>query len=301
MANSVYTVFGGTGFLGRRIVRALLEDGARVRIAARHPEIPGNLSADAKSRAETVTADIRDAASIGRAVAGAHGVANAVSLYEEHGALTFEEVHVRGAQRIAEAASASGAALVQISGIGADRDSRSAYIRARGLGEDAARAAHEGTVVLRPSVMFGPDDSFINTLADLVRRLPVIPLFGDGGTRLQPAFVGDVGQAAAKILRGEGGAPMYELGGPDIVTYRQILELVMDRAGRKRWTIPVPFAAWRAMALAGRALPSAPLTLGQVELMEHDNVVAPHSPGFHDLGIEPTPLDRVLPDYRAFA
>jgi NADH dehydrogenase len=289
------TVFGGTGFLGRRIVERLLERGLQVRVANRSAAA-GKTTSSATGKLSAIKADIRDAASVEAAVAGAGGVVNAVGLYVERGAATFQAIHVEGAAKVATACSREGVArLVHLSGLGADAKARSAYVRCRGEGEAAVREAFARATIFRPSVMFAGDDAFLTTLLTLVRRLPAIPLFGSGKTRLQPVFAGDVAEAAARVLtQEEAPAPLYALGGPQIYSYRQLLELVMDHAGRRPRLIPLPFAVWDALALAAGVLPTPPLTEGQVALMKLDNIALPDLPGLESLGIRPTAISEVL-------
>jgi NADH dehydrogenase len=289
------TVFGGTGFLGRRIVERLLGRGLQVRVASRSAEA-GKTTASATGKLSAVGADIREAASVEAAIAGAQGVVNAVGLYVERGAATFQAIHVEGAGKVAAACQRQGVErLVHLSGIGADAKARSAYVRCRGEGEAAVREAFGRATILRPSVMFAGDDAFLTTLLSLVRRLPAIPLFGFGDTRLQPVYAGDVAEAAARVLTQETApAPLYALGGPQIYSYRQLLELVMDHAGRRPRLIPLPFAIWDALALAAAVLPTPPLTEGQVALMKQDNIALPDLPGLDSLGIRPTPISAVL-------
>ena len=293
------TVFGGTGFLGRRIVERLLGRGLQVRVASRSAEA-GKTTSSAAGKLSAIKADIRDAASVEAAIAGAGGVVNAVGLYVERGAATFQAIHVEGARQVAAACQRQGVRrLVHLSGLGADAKARSAYVRCRGEGEAAVREAFARATVFRPSVMFAADDAFLTTLLTLVRRLPAIPLFGSGATRLQPVFAGDVAEAAARVLtQDEAGetapAPLYALGGPQIYSYRQLLELVMDHAGRRPRLIPLPFAVWDALALAAGVLPNPPLTEGQVALMKQDNIAPPDLPGLASLGIRPTPISEVL-------
>ena len=293
------TVFGGTGFLGRRIVERLLERGLQVRVASRSAAA-GKTTSAAAGKLSAIKADIRDAAAVAAAVAGAGGVVNAVGLYVERGAATFQAIHVEGAAKVATACSREGVTrLVHLSGLGADAQARSAYVRSRGEGEAAVRAAFARASVFRPSVMFAADDAFLTTLLSLVRRLPAIPLFGGGDTRLQPVFAGDVAEAAARVLTleetgDEAPAPLYALGGPQVYSYRQLLELVMDHAGRRPRLIPLPFAVWDALAFAAGVLPTPPLTEGQVALMKLDNIAPPDLPGLESLGIRPTPISEVL-------
>lgn len=296
MAERLHTVFGGTGFLGRRIVRRLLERGERVRAASRHPERAAALFAGCPSPPEAVRADIDDRASVAAALQGAAGAVNAVSLYVEQGSRTFRSVHVDGARRIARAAREAGVArFVHVSGIGADPTSPSPYVRSRGEGEEAVRDAFPDATILRPAVMFGPDDAFLTRLIEITRRAPVIPLFGTGETQLEPAFVDDVAEAAVRILTHAGvDLPVYELAGPERYRYRDLLGAIAERTGRRRLFVPVPLALWHAAALAGEMLPGAPLTRNQVDLMREDNVASPGMPGFGALQIEPHTIDAVI-------
>jgi len=288
------SVFGGTGFLGRRIVDALLARGLTVRVAARRPErLHRGAGCDGLVR---VQGDLRDPDSIRAALQGADAAVNAVSLYVESGDATYRAIHVDGAGRLARAAAEAGVhRLVHISGIGADARSTSAYIRARGEGEDAVRAAFPGATIVRPSAMFGPDDALLTTLIGLVRRLPIVPLFGDGGAQLQPVHVDDVAAAVASLVAAfDSPAPTHELGGPEVLSYRALLERVMDHVGRRRALLSVPFPLWNTLAAACRLLPSPPLTEGQVALMRQDNVADPGLPGFEALGISPAPIEAEL-------
>lgn len=292
--HSCVTVFGGTGFLGCRIVDALLARGVTVRVAARH-SAHGNGGA-AADRWVPVQADLRDPHSVHAALDGADAAVNAVSLYVESRDATYQAIHVEGAGQLARAAAEAGVdRLVHISGIGSDARSTSAYIRARGEGEDAVRADFAGATILRPSVMFGPDDAFLTTLIALVERLPVLPLFGDGSTRLQPVHVEDVAAAVAILLTGsDPSASTYGLGGPEVLSYRALLERVMRHLERRRSLLPVPFPLWVGLAAACRLLPSPPLTEGQVALMRQDNAADPGLPGFGALGIHPAPIEAEL-------
>jgi NADH dehydrogenase len=291
---SCVTVFGGTGFLGRRIVDALLARDVTVRVAARRPERGDD--GTAPDRRIPVQADLRNPHSVRAPLDGADAAVNAVSLFVESRDATYQAIHVEAAGQLARAAAEAGLhRLVHISGIGSDAGSTSAYLRARGEGEDAAGAAFPGAAILRPSVMFGPDDTFLTTLVSLVRRMPIVPLFGDGSTRLQPVHVEDVAAAVAIVLTAsDPPAPTCELGGPELLSYRALLERVMDHVGRRRTLLPVPFPMWDGLAAAGRLLPSPPLTEGQVALMRRDNVVDPGLPGFGALGIEPAPIEAEL-------
>lgn len=286
------TVFGGTGFLGRAVARRLQGAGVRVRVAVRQPR------GDAVPDAEHVQADVRNASSVARAVAGAGGVVNAVGLYVERGEATFDAVHVHGARRVAELACRAGVErLVHISGIGADPASPSAYVRARAAGETEVRAAFPGATVLRPSVLFGPGDAFLATLDRITALAPVVPLFGAGATRLQPVHVDDVAEAVARCLEHPGApARIFELGGASIHSYREVLERILTHRHRRRLLLPLPFAGWTMVAAGLGVLPSPPVTRDQVALMRHDNVVDETLDGFRTLGIKPRSLEACLPE-----
>jgi uncharacterized protein YbjT (DUF2867 family) len=289
------TVFGGTGFLGRRIVERLLDAGCHVRIAARHPRRWTGAEGRA-AQIEAFPADLRDDGAVAAAAAGTDAVVNAVSLYWEHGGATFRAIHVDGARRVAEAARANDVhCLLHLSGIGADSGSDSPYVRSRGEGEEAVRAAFGRAVIFRPSVMFGADDALLNGLLPLIRRAPLLPLFGRGRCRLQPVFVGDVAAAAVQAivtpdLRGQ----VFEVGGPEVFTYRELIEMLAAKVGRRRLLLPLPYGVWSVLAALSAALPVPPLTEGQVTLMKRDNLAAPDLPGLAALGVLPTSIETVL-------
>ena len=293
----VVTVFGGSGFLGRRVVRHLLDHGFRVRATSRHPERVPAIFGQEEVGVEAVRADVHDEASVAAALTGATGAVNTVSLYIESGSReTFRAVHVEAAARIARLAHKAGVnRLVHVSGIGADPASASGYIRARGDGEVAVRDAFPSMTLIRPSVMFGPDDHFLTTLMRLLRILPVYPLFGRGRTQLQPVHVEDVAEAIARIVGSAAGAdhPCYELGGPRIYTYAELLRGIAGRIGARTRLLPVPFVLWEALAFLSEFAPSALLTRNQVALMQHDNVASADLPGLRDLHVVPTALEDV--------
>lgn len=293
MNERIATVIGGTGFLGRRVVHALAASGYSVRIAARRP---GKLERDAPANVARVRADIRDEASIQAALAGAHLVVNAVSLFVEKRGLTFEDIHVVGAERVARCAHDSGAAqLIHVSGIGARADSPSRFIRARARGEEVVRARFAQAVMVRPSVMVGRDDALLSSLESMT-RFPVIPLFGKGDSRLQPAWVEDVaGAIAALAQREDMGGRAFEFGGAQVCTFREALRVVMAQLGReKRLLLPVPFALWNPIVAALGVLPNPPLTRDQLILMRADNVVSPQADGFAALDIRPHSFAEVV-------
>jgi uncharacterized protein YbjT (DUF2867 family) len=300
MAQGRITVFGGSGFLGRRIVRRLAADGAEVRVAVRHPERAARLVEGGEAgRVSAVHADVWDEATVAPAVAGADAVVNTVGHYVERGDASFEAIHGQGARHVAEAAAAAGArGLVHISGIGADPASDSPYVRARATGERLVREAFPAATILRPSVMFGPDDAFLNTLAALARVMPALPLFGSGEVRLQPVYVDDVAAAVGKALATPAAAgQLYELGGPRAYTYKALVRLVLEQTGRARLLLPVPYAVWHALAAVSAPLPRRPISRDQVRLMQKDNVVSPGALTLADLGITPTALEAIAPTY----
>jgi uncharacterized protein YbjT (DUF2867 family) len=287
---SCVTVFGGTGFVGRRVARHLRGSGATVRIASRHP---GRAESDSL---EQIAANAHDERSVEAAVAGADGVVNAISLYVEHGRDTFQSVHVEAAARIARAARRAGTKrFVHLSGIGADAGSPSPYIRSRGEGEAAVQTAFPGAVIIRPAVMFAPDDAFLTTILRLLRSLPAYPMFGDGRTRLQPAYADDVAAGIAEVVRqSKKPYPIYELAGPRIYSYEELLRTIARSARLRPVLMRMPFAFWHAVAGLAEILPQPPLTRNQVELMQIDTTASENRPGFRALGISPRSLEEEL-------
>ncbi len=291
MSTELVTVFGGTGYLGRNIVSQLADSGMRVRIAVRHP------ASEQTENVEQMATDVRDESTVAAAVSGAHAVVNAVGLYVERGEETFHAVHVRGAMHVARQAKQHDVKrLVHVSGIGVDAASASAYVRARARGEQRVRKAFEDATIVRPSVLFGPDDAFLTALDRLIGHLPVIPLFGTGEMYLQPVYVGDVAAAVTACLT-NASAPGrdFELGGAETYTYREILSLVLHHRNRRRALLPVPFVAWEVLASGLAMLPTPPLTGDQIALMRHNNVVHPGAASFGELDIEPSSLRQLLP------
>jgi uncharacterized protein YbjT (DUF2867 family) len=289
-AMSSVTVFGGTGFIGRRVVRQLREVGTRVRVVSRHP---GRAEDDG---VEQIAADAHDERSVAAAVAGADGVVNAISLYVQQGSATFHSVHVEAAGTIARAARQAGTRrFVHISGIGANTASPSAYIRSRGEGEAAVQTAFPGAVIVRPAVMFAMDDAFLATILRLLRSLPAYPIFGDGRTRLQPVHADDVAAAIARILRqSQKPYPVYELAGPRIYSYEELLRTIARIAGLRPLLMRTPFALWGVLGGLAEMLPQPPLTRNQVELMQIDTTAAENLPGFRTLGISTRSLEDEL-------
>ena len=281
------TVFGGSGFIGRHVVRALVRRGWRVRVAVRRPDLAGFLQPLGDvGQVHAVQANVRYPASIASALIGAQAVVNLVGRAEAARAPEF-----RGGARVRRARDRSRrgtthhvAALAHVSGIGADPDSPSRYVASKGRGEAALREAFPGAVVVRPSVVFGPEDDFLNRFATLARSLPVLPLFGGGGAKMQPVFVGDVAEAVALAIEGRArSGEVYELGGPEIMTLREIVEFVLRTTGRRPALIGVPFgvagliaqATEIASALSLGAFPDALVTTrDQLDLLRHDNLVS---------------------------
>jgi NADH dehydrogenase len=307
------TVFGGSGFLGRHIVRALARRGWRVRVAVRRPDLASFMRPmGAVGQIEPVQANLRYPASIAVTLEGAEMVVNAAGVRAEKGAQTYKAVHVDGAAALARAAAAAGVeTYAHISGIGADAKSASAYIASKGLGESATLEAFPGAMILRPSVVFGPEDDFFNRFGALARFLPVIPLFGGGKTRLQPVYAGDVAQAAAAALAGEAKpGTVYELGGPQVMTLREAAELVLRTVDRRRLLLGMPLGPSRLIASTTSF--ASRLTLGrfpkllttsrdQVDLLANDNVVSAEAEAearvFRGLGIAPQAADAIIPAY----
>src|SRR6516164_5323706 len=298
VSDRVVTVFGGTGFLGRRIVRHLRLHGFGVRVASRHPDHGQALFPPDDSQLRSIKADVRDEQSVADALADAHGAVNTVSLYIEKGPETFHSVHVESAQRVAAQAQRAGVKrLIHVSGIGADPRSPSLYIRKRGEGELAVREAFADAILIRPAVMFGPDDAFLTPILKLLKRLPFFPIFGNGQMRLQPVYVEDVGQAIAKIMEWEQTGPtMFECGGPRVYSYEDLLRTVARAAGIKPILLPVTFVAWGAVAWISEWLPNPPITRNQVELMQIDSVSMPEMTGLEALGICPHSVEQILQD-----
>ena len=296
MIASTVTVFGGTGFLGSRVVRHLLDRNLAVRVASRHPARARELFG-ARANAQPIAADVHDEPSIVSAIRGTRAVVNAVSLYIEHRDIRFRSVHVNAAGRIASIAHQFGVErFVHVSGIGADAASASSYISSRGQGELAVRSAFPNATIIRPAVMFGPSDAFLTPILKLLRRLPIYPLFGRGRTRLQPAYVEDVADAVATVLeRADTGGLTFECAGPRVYSYRELLNIVGNAAGISTSFVPIPFAIWHALARVAEQLPHPPLARSQVELMEIDSVTGNGSRGFDDLDIAPRSVEEILP------
>ncbi len=302
MSNLV-TIFGGSGFVGTQIVQAFARAGYRIRVAVRRPDLAGHVKPLGNvGQVVPIQANIRNLASVERAVKGAQIVVNLVGIGYEAGKQRFRAVHTMGAKNVASAAKALGVEhLVHMSAIGADAESVSAYARTKALGEAEVLAAFPEAVILRPSIIFGKGDGFFNLLGGLAARLPVIPLFG-GNTKFQPVYVGDVAQAFLAAGEGKVGPGVYELGGPETASYRDLWVRVMRDTQRSRPLLPLPSGVAKLMALPFALLPFKPLiTSDQVDLLQIDNVVSAVAEAngrtLAAFGITPTPMDAVLPSY----
>lgn len=292
----IVTVFGGDGFVGRYVVQALLKAGYRVRVASRNPKRGWFLKAQANlGQIAYVAADITRPETLRHAVEGATAVVNLVGILKGD----FGAIHGQGARNVAEAAKAAGVeTFVQVSAIGADADSPSAYGRSKAEGEAAVRKAFSGATILRPSIIFGREDQFINRFAGLIRMLPVVPVIG-GATKFQPVFVGDVAHAVAAIVDDpqSHASKTYELGGPEVMTMTQVNRWIADTTGRDRPMLEIPDEVSGPLATLTGWLPGAPITRDQWLMLQRDNVVGAKARGLAALGIAPTPLDAVAPGW----
>ena len=301
---ALVTIYGGSGFIGRHLVGAIAKTGARMRVAVRRPELAGHLQPlGGVGQINAVQANVRYPDSLLAAARGADAVVNLVGILFPSGKQTFEAVQDEGARHVAEAARVAGArALVHVSSIGASEHSRSAYARSKAEGEAEVREVFPGAVILRPSVVFGPEDDFFNRFAALARLFPALPLIGGGKTKFQPVFVGDVVKTVLAGLTGraDAGAP-YELGGPEVLTLKQVMERVLAYSMRKRLLVPIPFWLAKLQAAFLQLLPNPPLTIDQVRLLENDNVVSEEAKRsgrtLEGLGIEPVAIAAIVPDY----
>jgi NADH dehydrogenase len=305
------TIFGGSGFIGRHLVRTLAKRPVRIRVACRRPDLAGHLQPLGRvGQIQVVQANLRYAESVAAAAQGADAVVNLVGLLRHGGAQTFDALHVEGAATVARAAVRCGArGLVHLSAIGADSSSPSRYGRSKAAGEAAVREALPATVILRPSVVFGPEDNFLNRFAAMARISPVLPLFGDGGVRFQPVFVGDVAGAIMAALEGRASAAAtYELGGPRVESLREIMAFICRTTGRRRLFLPLPWPAAGGMAAVNEfvagfgVLPEwAVLTRDQLGLMRNDNIVSAAATAegrtLQGLGIDPDSMEAIGPTY----
>ncbi|RWP24564.1 complex I NDUFA9 subunit family protein [Mesorhizobium sp.] len=296
-------VFGGSGFVGRHVVRALARRGYRIRVACRRPDLAGHLQPLGNvGQIQPVQANIRVRWSIDRAVQGADHVVNLVAILHESGRQKFTPVHEFGARAIAEAARAVGAGLTHISALGTDLNAQSEYARTKALGEKAVLETIEDAVILRPSINFGPEDSFFNRFASMARYSPVLPLIGGGRTKFQPVYVGDVAEAVARSVDGKvQGGRIYELGGPQVLTFKQCMQEMLAMIDRKRLLVSVPWWVANMQALILGLLPNPLLTKDQVLQLRGDNIVSEaairENRTLAGLDIQPQSIGSILPSY----
>jgi len=299
-SSKLVTVFGGSGFLGRHIVRALAAEGWRVRVAVRWPHTAHFLRPMGRvGQVQLLKVNVLDDTAVDMAVRGADAVINLVGILSQSGRQRFDALHVQAAERIARAATTHGVArLLHVSALGAAADSPSLYARTKAEGEAQIRAAVPAATIFRPSILFGPEDDFFNRFAWLARLSPGLPLIGGGHTRFQPIYVGDVARAALRVLNDPATAGnTYELGGPEIMTMKQVMQLVLKETRRRRLLVPVPFVLARILAAVLGLLPKPLLTLDQVRLLESDNVVSEGALTLRELGIIPEAAEAILPSY----
>jgi uncharacterized protein YbjT (DUF2867 family) len=301
--DTLVTVFGGSGFLGRHVVRALADRDYLVRVAVRHPELAFHLQPlGGVGQIHAVQANLRFPKSVEAAVRDAGIVINLVGILFERSRQSFDAVQAQGAETVARAAKAAGARIVHVSAIGADEASPSGYARSKAAGERLVLAAHSEATIMRPSIVFGPEDDFFNRFAALACISPALPLPGGGHTRFQPVFAGDVAQAIVKAVDGETKpGTIYELGGPDVRTFKELMEFVLATTERRRLLLPTPFALMKLHATYLQFLPKPPITPDQVELLKHDNVVSTaareQARTLEALGIVPESIAAVVPSY----
>lgn len=296
----VATVFGGSGFIGRYVVKRLAERGHIVRVAVRDPEAALFLKPmGAPGQIVPVGVSVTDDAGVAAVVSGAEIVVNLVGILHETRKATFKAIQGEAPGRIGRAAAAAGArAVVQLSAIGADAASPSAYARTKAEGEQAVREAFPEATVLRPSIVFGPEDGFFNRFAALAQFVPALPLYGGGETKFQPVYVGDVADAVMAALdRADAAGRTYELGGPRVYSFRDLLQYILTVTGRRRLLLPLPWSVGRMQARVFELLPNPPLTRDQLLLLQRDNVVAPGALTLADLGIMPKAVEAIVPGY----
>jgi NADH dehydrogenase len=303
MRGRVITIFGGTGFIGRHVVRRLAARGDRIRVISRNWRVHGRDLQPMGNVGQIVggPADLKSEPALTEVLTGSHAVINLIGILYETKRQKFEEIQGELPGRIGRAAAAAGVGrMVQISAIGADPNSSSAYARSKAQGEEAVRAAFADAAIMRPSIVVGPEDGFFNRFAAMARLLPALPLIGGGETRFQPVWVGDVASAIVEALeRDDARGETFELGGPKVYSFAELMRYMLRVIGRRRLLVPLPFGLAELQARFLELLPVPPLTRDQVELLKVDNVVAPDARTFTDLGITPTPIELVVPDYLA--
>ncbi len=295
------TIFGGSGFVGRHIVRALANEGWRIRIAVRRPHVAHFLRPMGRvGQIQLLKTNVRNDDDVAAALDGADAVINLVALIKQSGAQRFDAIHVEGSERVARLAAAAGVKrLIHFSALGASTEAPARYFRTKATGENRVQDAFGGATIVRPALVFGAEDDFFNRFAGLIRMMPLFfPLFGGGKTRFQPVFVGDVARAAATLLGDETSAgKIYELAGPEEMTLKQVLELTLRETNRKRVLIPVPLVIARIKGAFLQFVPGAPLTYDQAKMLETDTLPSGRAPGLRDLGITPTGPEAIVPSY----
>jgi uncharacterized protein YbjT (DUF2867 family) len=298
-SDKLVTIFGGSGFLGRHIVRALANDGWRIRAAVRKPNTAHFLLPMGRvGQIQLLKANVRDDNAVDGALRGAHAAINLIGILSQSGSQNFRALHVEAAERIAQQASAHGVGrLLHVSALGASLDSPSHYARTKAQGEERVQRAFPGATIFRPSIVFGPEDDFFNRFAWLARISPALPLIGGGHMAFQPVYVGDVAEAARRVLNDAAAGKTYELGGPEAITFKAVMQLVLKETRRKRLLVPVPFAIARIQAAVLGLLPKPLLTLDQLRLLERNNVVGDGALSLKDLGIIPTAAEAIIPSY----
>jgi uncharacterized protein YbjT (DUF2867 family) len=302
--DKLVTVFGGSGFIGRHVVRSLAKRGYRVRVACRRPDLAVDvLPYGVPGQIALVQANVRFPQSVEAACDGAYAVVNATGTDHSSGNQTFDAVVAFGGEAIAKAArSANASLMIMVSGLGAGAVPNCKAVVAKGEAETATARNFPGSMVVRPSVVFGPDDRFFNKMAAMARFSPVLPVFGDGNTKIQPVFVGDVAEAIAVLIdAGRSTGKTYELGGPEIASMKELTQFTIDTALRKRLIIPVPWPIAKLLAIVGGLLPGKPITSDQLELLKVDNVVGEKAKMDHrtleGLGITPRSFRAIVPSY----
>lgn len=305
LRDEIITVFGGSGFVGRHVVRALAKAGYRVRVASRRPHLAQDLRVmGVVGQVQLIQANLRVPSSVERALDGASGVVNLVGVLNENGRQTFSRLHALGAKTIAEAAAGMGISrMIQVSAIGASSESESRYARSKAEGEASVLAAIPEATILRPSIIFGTEDGFFNRFGAMARFVPALPLFGGGQTKFQPVFAGDVAKAVlAAFERSEARGETYELGGPGTYTFEALMKFILDEIDRPRFLLPLPWAIGSVIATVSEivgALPLMPVVITRDQLIQlrSDNVVADGAKGLADLGIAGETVEAIVPSY----
>jgi uncharacterized protein YbjT (DUF2867 family) len=303
-SEKIVTIIGGSGFIGRHIVRALAQRDYRIRVACRRPDLAGHVQPlGTPGQIMPVQANVRFPASLAAVCDGAYAVINLTGVLASRGAQSFEAIHAFGAEASAKTAKAAKAKVfIQMSALGADASSGSEYARTKAAGEARAKAAFPGAIILRPSIVFGPEDNFFNQFAALSRLAPGLPLIGGGKTKFTPLFVGDLAEAVATLVdRGEASGQTFEFGGPEVFTFKQLMEFTLATIGRKRLLVPVPWFIAKVMGTVMGYMPGAPLTADQVELLKTDNVVSEAASlegrDLASLGITAQGIQGIVPSY----